>query len=748
MNPLNIPAEMQICPQWVCWKYEDRGGSKPTKVPYNPKNFTLASSINPDTWGSFQDAAASLGVCDGIGFVLSPSDPYTIVDLDHTIDTEIIAKQVQLCNQLDSYSEISPSGKGLHVIVRANIGRGRRKGPIEVYSNSRFMAMTGNVYLNKPIRDVSFQIDGWLNEIGLANNDATPVVQTDGPELYTDLKIYEIASGAVNGKKFLDLWNGDFHTWHAGDHSRADFALIDMLAFYSKSREQIKRMFLMSGLGRRDKAKRIDYLNTMINRAFDNTAPDLDFTNLKYSVNTASVIAEEKKESKPEQQALTIPPGLVGEIADFIFKQSYKPVPEMSIVGGLGLMAGFSGRAFNISNPGLNLYMLLLAGTGRGKEEIAKGISKITNAVQLMCPSVHDFEGPGDLASGQALLRYLSNHKTGSFVSVFGEFGIRLKSICGSHANQAEIMLQKVLLDLYSKSGATDKVMPTAYSDSEKNTSIVNSPAVTLIGESTPHWFYENMEESMILSGLLPRFSIIEYLGLRPKSNPNGQYHQVPVDLIEKVTTLISVVQGLINAGQRTNVQMDGDAERMSEELDERADDHINSYTEGVSVELWNRVHLKTLRVAALLAVGKNPYQPVIDAECWTWAENFVIHGVEKLKVRFANGVIGSNSESMQVNALIKVLNSYVHNRPNTSKVTDEIYNRKVIPHDYLMSRVRQINHFKNDRSGPTYAGRKIISVLEESGDLTAVPIPQCIALFGSQRKHYLITSDFNYIED
>lgn len=734
----SIPAELRQYNQWILWKYEDKGKEKPDKVPYTIEG-KLASVSDPSTWATFDQCLHNVGIGDGIGFVLTTRDPFCCIDLDYTQDPTLIEVQKHFVNVLDCYSELSPSGKGLHLWCKAALQRGRRRGPFEIYSQNRFMTMTGRVYENKSIPYCQLKVEALLSEIGLCANEEKTVVKIDMPETMTDLAVWEMASNASNGVKFQSLWNGDYTTYHFGDQSRADFALIDILAFYTKNRNQIRRMFRQSGLGKRDKAKRDDYVENMIERSFDNQIPEMNFDGLRKRLKPYSQIIDKPEEKYEGSGPLSMPPGLLGEIAHFIYQQSYKPVAEMSIVGALGFMAGLCGRAYNISNTGLNLYLLLLARTGRGKEEIARGISKLVASMQLITPTIQDFGGPGDLASGQALLRVLTTHKTGSMLSIFGEFGIRLKAMCKAGALSSELMLQKVLLDLYNKSGATDRLMPTAYSDAERNTQIIHSPAFSMIGESTPDWFYDNVDESMISSGLLPRFCIVEYLGQRPPSNTYGQYVKPEPQMIERIAILVSVVQGLLQATQRCEVQMDEDGKRLSKALDERADDQINSSDGTMTAELWNRAHLKTLRVAGLLAVGKNPYAPVVDQECWMWAERFVLDSIESLSRRFREGEISSNQEEVQLQIVKRILASYLVEKPRSRVITDKLFTNAVIPYKYISQSLTQHRAFNQDRAGSAYAIRRNVQQLIDEGILSQVSPLQVSSVFETSGKLYSI---------
>jgi putative DNA primase/helicase len=150
----NIPAELRALRQWVNWKTELRDG-KPTKVPYQT-NGSRASSTDAATWNTFDAVLAAFnngGQFSGIGFVFSENDPYAGVDLDkcrnkQTHETARWADDT--IRELASYTELSQSFTGWHVIVRANVpeGKGNKVGQMEMYSHGRFFTMTGCILSN------------------------------------------------------------------------------------------------------------------------------------------------------------------------------------------------------------------------------------------------------------------------------------------------------------------------------------------------------------------------------------------------------------------------------------------------------------------------------------------------------------------------------------------------------------------------------------------------------------------------
>jgi putative DNA primase/helicase len=141
----NIPQELMSYSQWVCWRYVGRGeGRKPDKQPVNPRTLANAGVHWPNTWTSFEEAYETyLLHCNqaihGVGFVLTPNDPYVAVDLDACVhEDEIESKAAQIISDLGSYTEVSPPGHGLRILVACpEFHDNARREAIEVYSHSR-----------------------------------------------------------------------------------------------------------------------------------------------------------------------------------------------------------------------------------------------------------------------------------------------------------------------------------------------------------------------------------------------------------------------------------------------------------------------------------------------------------------------------------------------------------------------------------------------------------------------------------
>ena len=144
----NVPEEMRRYRHWLVWKLEERD-DKPTKVPYIAGGVGKASATDSRTWRTFADAVQALetGRYDGIGFVFSSGDPFAGADLDNCrnpVTGELEEWARKIVSTLGGYGEASPSGTGVHIIVRGKAPN-RKRGKVEAYSERRFFTITGRV---------------------------------------------------------------------------------------------------------------------------------------------------------------------------------------------------------------------------------------------------------------------------------------------------------------------------------------------------------------------------------------------------------------------------------------------------------------------------------------------------------------------------------------------------------------------------------------------------------------------------
>ncbi len=250
----NIPEELKERNQWILWRLEERKG-KNTKIPYQI-NGTQAQVNNRDTWNSFDKVISVWNEhgkeYNGIGFVFTKNDPYIGIDLDHVInDGKIEDKAHDVLNAVKGYAEYSPSRTGFHIIVKGKLhSKGKRKGFIEMYAEGRYFTVTGNVYRKSEISDQQNGIDYVYNKyIASTNKTENKPIMPSSAEYIDDNAILDVAFKEKRDK-FKNLWIGDM-TEYNNDHSAADQALCNKLAFYTrKNAKQMDRLFRQSALYR------------------------------------------------------------------------------------------------------------------------------------------------------------------------------------------------------------------------------------------------------------------------------------------------------------------------------------------------------------------------------------------------------------------------------------------------------------------------------------------------------------------
>jgi putative DNA primase/helicase len=270
----NVPHELRELRQWVVWKREPSPkDGKLTKVPYDPKRQgRKASSTNTSTWASFAVACAAYegGGYDGLGFVFTASDPYSGVDVDHCRDVltgELLGDARRIVDSFASYAEVSPSGDGVHVLVRAEMAEGspHKRGDYEAYSAGRFFTITGAHIAGTPatVEERQEELEAftahYLAKPERARRQAGGGAAATGraPLNLSDGELVQRALSAQNGATFAALWNGD-RSGYASD-SEADLALCRLLAFWTGyDAARMDRMFRASGL-MREKWEREDY---------------------------------------------------------------------------------------------------------------------------------------------------------------------------------------------------------------------------------------------------------------------------------------------------------------------------------------------------------------------------------------------------------------------------------------------------------------------------------------------------------
>ena len=258
---MNFPQELAALRQWICWRLEpDPKGERPRKVPYDPKTGRKASSTNPETWATLPEAmrAQTKYLFSGVGFVFTETGGIVGVDIDHcrNEDGTFTEAAQAILDKYPSYTEISPSGAGLHIFYRGVMpGKGNKNSAtgVEMYASARYFTMTGNRLEGTPeaIADGA-QALPWIHENYIARKQVRKRKAKKAARrvVLSDEQVLEKARTAQNAEDFTVLWEGRWQDKFASQ-SEADLALCCALAFWTgRDKEQMDRLFRQSALFR------------------------------------------------------------------------------------------------------------------------------------------------------------------------------------------------------------------------------------------------------------------------------------------------------------------------------------------------------------------------------------------------------------------------------------------------------------------------------------------------------------------
>lgn len=444
--------------------------------------------------------------------------------------------------------------------------------------------------------------------------------------------------------------------------------------------------------------------------------------------------------------------GLLGDLADFIYHSAPHPNRTMALLGSLIWMATITSRPWHTwTGAGLNLNLLVLAGTGRGKEQITSGRGKLDAAIARSVPAIYDFHGP-NLVSAAGAIKALD--KFPAICVNMAEAGYKLEAMTSPRANVNDKQLKGFICDAWGKSGIGGVLEPNGNVDAEKSAkNAIFRPCLSILAESVPSIVYAALDERAIYSGLLSRFITVEVNAPRaPLSNKiiNEPWPQ----LTQKAADLASMSLGRIQANQGVVVDPTQDAFELFRDFDAHITNAINKDGTDITAELYNRVWLNAQKIACIIAIGINPHAPLVTHQIACWATNFVSNSADFLIGKFKKNEVGveDGDESKQISELIKAikrcLNSPYDELKGYKGLTPEMQKQCCFTQGFLSRYLMQRAAFKNDKRGATAAIRRAVQHLQDSGHIRLLTPKLSQEKFGTIGNTYMITNtDFMFDE-
>ena len=264
----NFPPDMLALRRYVVWRYEERVG-KSAKIPHvGDGSGAKASSTDPATWRGFEAAARAflIGGYDGVGFVFSPGDPYAGVDLDYCRDPENAALETwasELIATLEGYAEVSPSGTGVHVIVRG-VAPNRQNGKVEAYSSGRYFTVTGRAIFGRglppPERQEGLNMVAQKYLSGATGTHLVARSRRGEPGRLGDMEVDDLCRAAFSGEEYVHLVGRGGIAGNGYGPLEAERALARLIASHTQDAAQVGRLMDRSLLGQRPEwRERVDH---------------------------------------------------------------------------------------------------------------------------------------------------------------------------------------------------------------------------------------------------------------------------------------------------------------------------------------------------------------------------------------------------------------------------------------------------------------------------------------------------------
>lgn len=302
--------ELKQNPQWIVWKYQTnyKTGDK-IKLPLSAKGTSTGTNEKfRNTWVTYDQAKAVLSKYNGIGLIFD--NGVCGIDIDKRAFDDDVTKEI--LTLFDTYAEISPSGKGLHILFTVDLSkipksddgtkldnRYYQKNPhnnLECYIDgltNRYFTFSEKVLVNKPLNDCTKQLLIFLDKYMLkskwqpnkSNNNVSVPINKDY------LKI-----GLEKDKNLIELWNS-VPSGSNGNESETDLALCNKLAFWcNKDFDSIDSDFMSSPYYQakddyhKQKWSRNDYKSNTINTAISSCNKTANDNDVSINKNISSVI--------------------------------------------------------------------------------------------------------------------------------------------------------------------------------------------------------------------------------------------------------------------------------------------------------------------------------------------------------------------------------------------------------------------------------------------------------------------------
>lgn len=684
-NPDQIPAELKAIPQWIVWFTEyDPQSEKWTKIPRQPAFTNIGASKNKKThFSDFDTAYAAYQkypYLGGVGFVLTPDTPFVFFDLDHCVNDGFVSPDAQdVIDSVGSYTELSPSGKGIRIICRGElpgkqINNHRLKRELYDGQKNSFLTITGQTFINNKIVSAQQQVNFFYKEWDTHSTDEKSIISFK-KDFIADVDLSNLPPHTlrlIHGENWSSFPSRSEALFVVCiDMLKAGYSTDDILSVTTDDNYPISQIAESRRHNNRE-SQRIWVSNYSLSKAMTiyNEWLKTESISISELIETPSIESNQITEKAPDR----FPVPILNEIMEWMELYEDKPTRSITMQGVIALVSVVCGRIYqsNRANDS-SLFLMTLAETGRGKGYPAKAIRKLL----IKAGFGHLIKGGGN-TSASAVFSAL--RESPCHIQITDEIGKQYQAARKqSNGQMLEGLAQ--LTSIYSLTGdiAYPRNRSTEGLTKTQAASLGNRfimyPSLTLFGFATLEQVFDNLSTSDIDDGFLNRQIIVisddERLPERDRIMAD-----VPAHFLQWVKDIRSTI-GIEGNFTKNDSVYDMEPSYLTVTIADGVYKLFKAFrNENESLEdqdarklaiRWNE---NAMRMATGFAVAVNPINPVVTLDIARWCMYYIkYHGLRF--IRMANNSISDNEFHRLRQQVLKCIENQKTKGISYSKIKD-----------------------------------------------------------------------------
>jgi hypothetical protein len=429
-----------------------------------------------------------------------------------------------------------------------------------------------------------------------------------------------------------------------------------------------------------------------------------------------------------------------------------RPVDAFAIAGGLAAWTAIVQKPWTLRKVALNQYILALGITGSGKDIVNSYSDYLKAELIGRVPTIGELIGGlGELTSSQGQMRSMSNSQFKTRIHRFGEIGKILIQMTKPNTSPHMMQIYRHWLMMYSKSGEGQSLDEQLWSDKDKKIEALSRPTESIVGEGVIEDF-DRMVGQIMNDGLGPRFLTFEYPGAQGELSKTFDTYRLDPALVDATANVAGTSLTLLKNNQICSIEADAAADALLRDFEAHCRHELNSAGHEAGRQIWNRSHLKAMKLAGAAAVGVQWHKPVITRPLARWATDLVHFQTLNIVRKFEAGDVGpeGGNESKQVRELKRVVREYIQSEPGKyekSGCSFDMHRNHHFAHKYLSDRLLKVAAFRDAPGGASRALKRVIDhLIHETGELGNVNREQAGLAYNTRGKVYAVINENQFM--